>query len=263
MPRLSRSVVLACLVAAATGANATTVWPVAAAEGGTLSVQINGADASPSGAIEWASSPDNPAIYMLQGAVTWTAADGSGSLTIDSGTWFDPDPVLAFSASATNSSGLPMLYSFAFNAPLAPNLTGAVDSHSELRVALTDGDHSPANTTYVLPTPGSLMLTSYDFAGSGPISKNVDVGPAFYFDSTNQGLAIFQKSSSLSCDQTCTQMSAQLSFYLSPHDSVGLSGLVEQTAVPLPAALPLLGSALGLLGLASGRRRHGLKLAAA
>lgn len=196
-------------------------------------------------------------VYWLNGGpITLTASDGSGSLTIGSAS-FDPDPVLLFSASAINNTGGPLAYSFAFNAPLSPALIGPVASQAELGVTLTDGG---GNGAAVQPLVGQgTMLRSFDLYGSGAsISKNVDVGTLHSIAagaSSSTAFALFNASSSLDCGQPCVAMSAVLSFTLTGNDAVGFSGKITQTAVPLPAAAWLLGSALiGMLGVARGRR---------
>jgi hypothetical protein len=255
------SAALLLAIAAAGTANATAIDlpPVGATQSALVTVGI-GDQVWSNQLLTWEAVEGTDRFRLAGGPVTWTDPATGSSLTIGGGTWFDPDPVLAFSASATNNTGAAMLYSFSFNAPLLPNLVGPVTSHAELRVALTDGDHSGNSTTFVLP-PTDFMLKSYDFSAAGVIPKNVDVGPAYYYDGV--GLALYQATSSLVCGQPCTTMSAQLSFFLSGHDTVGFSGLVEQTQVPLPAALYLFGSGIAGLWCFAGRRRRSLQTSVA
>lgn len=197
--------------------------------------------------------------YTMAGnPITLLASDGS-SLTLNSA-FFDPDPVLLFSASATNNSNNPLAYSFSFNTPLTPALTGAVSSHAELGVTLTDGLNDGAT---IAPLAGqNFILKSYDlYANAGSISKNVDIGTAYAIFSGTSGTS-FAADSSLVCGQPCVTMSAQLAFVLTAHDSAGFSGKVVQVSqVPLPAGLGLLGSGLAaLLGLRR-RQRPGRQLA--
>jgi hypothetical protein len=256
---VSAALLLAMAAAGTASANAISLPPSSAAQSALVTVGI-GDKVWSNQLLTWEAVEGTDRFRLAGGPLTWTDPTSGSSLTIGGGTWFDPDPVLAFSASATNNTGAAMLYSFSFNAPLLPNLVGPVTSHAELRVALTDGDHSGNSTTFVLP-PSDFMLKSYDFSTAGVIPKNVDVGPAFYYD--GMGLALYEATSSLVCGQPCTTMSTQLSFFLSAHDTVGFSGLVEQTQVPLPGAIYLLGSGLaGLWGVA-GRRRRSLQTSAA
>lgn len=242
-----------------------------AANGGTkagFDILIGGVLATPDSSVEWTHYSDNPDLYFLTHAVTWTTLDGN-SLRIDSAS-FDPDPVLVFSASATNNTGGPLTYSFAFNAPLVPALTGPVTSHAELGITLTDDGSGYAA---VRATPGNNhILRSFDlYANGSGISKNVDIGPgdgtlgpAFeIFGGTSA--TTYAADGSLVCAQQCVQMSAALTFTLTAHDAVGLSGkIVQTTEVPLPAALGLLGSGLASwMGFAGRRRRSAPKDASA
>lgn len=203
--------------------------------------------------LNWTASIDDVTkrtVYTLSGdPITLMATDGS-SFTIG-GAMFDPDPVLLFSASATNNSNSALTYSFSFNTPLSPALTGAINSHAELGVTLTDGLNNGAS---VQPLIGQgFMLKSYDlYAGGGSVSKNVDVGTLF---SIGSGTAynFYTADSTLFCAQSCTTMSSVLSFTLTGKDAVGFSGKVEQMPVPVPGALLLLSS--GLFGLLGWRRR--------
>ncbi|NOS80964.1 MAG: hypothetical protein HOP32_05215 [Nitrospira sp.] len=166
-----------------------------------------------------------------------------------------PDPVLFFSASASNQTANPLAYSVAFSTPLAPTLQGLVDSHAELGVTLTDGTNNGAT---VQPTAsGGKMLTSFDLYASGtPISKNVNIGDLFQIlvPEPDTKTTSFSADNSLVCGQACVTMSALLSFTLTGNDSVGFSGKVVQTPVPLPAAVWLFGS--GLAGVVAFARRR-------
>jgi hypothetical protein len=193
--------------------------------------------------------------FSLAGPLTATtsAALNFSTFTIGSAEAV-PDPLLLFSASATNNSGIPLAYSFAFNTSLVPNLLGPVSSHAELGVTLTDGLNNGATVQPALP--GSKMLTSFDLYASGaPISKNVDIGTLFSIASGTGGTA-FLADNSLFCGSPCVTMSAILSFTLTAEDAAGFSGKVVQNAVPIPGAVWLFGS--GLLGLGRIARRKGV-----
>lgn len=187
--------------------------------------------------------------FSLNGPFTATASDGS-TFRIDSASAVQ-DPLLLFSASATNNSAGPLAYSFAFNTSLLPNLLGPVASHAELGVTLTDG---LSNGATVQPAfPANTMLSSFDLYSDGtPISKNVDIGSLFHILSGTSGTT-YSADSSLVCSQACVTMSAILSFTLTGQDAVGFSGRVVQTPVPLPAAGWLF--ATGAAALMRGARR--------
>lgn len=232
--------------------------PVSAAEPPPLpgmAVTIGGQTANPTTGVSWTYDQATD-TYSLMSPVTFESRDNItnellASVTIGNAQAI-PDPLLLFSASATNLTANPLAYSFAFNTPLVPNLLGLVDSYAELGLTLTDGLNNGAT---VQPTvPGGKMLTSFDLYGNGtPISKNVDIGDLFSILS-GTGTNTYTDTDSLTCSQACVTMSAILSFTLTGQDSVGFSGKVIQTsAVPVPAAFWLFGS--GLIGLAGLRKR--------
>ena len=226
-----------------------------------MTVQI-GAESFSSGIdfdLKWSTKVDaagNTRYVMWGDPVVLKTLNGS-TLSIGND-WFDPDPVLSIAGSATNSGSTPLAFSFTFNAPMSPALTGNIASSAILNVGLTDVNGDGA---VVAPLAGdTFMLHSSDAfgsgAGSGSISKNVDVGTSLQiaagaFPVVSQ---IFSQTSSLNCVIACTVMSARMSFLLSAGDNMSFNGVVTQTQVPLPAGIWLLGSgALSLLGL---RRRR-------
>jgi len=203
--------------------------------------------------VSWSTpDPTNLQLHVLDNTVQWKTADGS-FIVKGGDTQWDGDPSLVFSASATNDTDSAKTYTFTFSANLTPNLLGTVNSHAQLGVTLTDGLNDGVTLT---PASALFLLTSVDHYVDPTdnvektYSKNVDIGDAI----ADENLHFFTKDSSLICIQSCTSMYATLSFTLSAHDSVGFSGKITQTAVPLPAAGLLFGSSLlGLFGI--GRRR--------
>lgn len=192
-------------------------------------------------------------LFTLTQSLTFTHSSGSTLIIQDAGAI--PDPVLFFSASATNLSSIPLAYSFAFNVPLTPSLLGPINSHAELGITLTDGFNNGATVQPVVP--GGNLLTSYDlFSNGSPISKNVDIGSLFSI-LTGTGTTTFSANGQLTCGQPCVTMSAVLSFTLTPQDAAGFSGRVVQTPVPLPAALWLFGSGLATFMGMTQRKRIG------
>ncbi|MCP9440935.1 MAG: VPLPA-CTERM sorting domain-containing protein [Nitrospira sp.] len=190
-------------------------------------------------------------LFTLAGPLTFTHSSGSTFIIQEAGAI--PDPVLFFSASATNVSSVPLAYSFAFNVPLTPSLLGPINSHASLGITLTDGLSNGAAVQPVVP--GGSLLTSYDlFSNGGSISKNVDIGSLFSILS-GTGATTFSANGQLTCGQPCVTMASVLSFTLTPQDTAGFNGRVIQEPVPLPAALWLFGSGVAsLLGLARRQR---------
>lgn len=189
-------------------------------------------------------------LFSIQESLTFRHSSGSTLTLYEIGAI--PDPVLLFSASATNVGSLPLSYAFAFNTPLIPSLSGPVNSHAELGVTLTDGVNDGATVQPAIP--GSKLLTSFDlFSNGSPISKNVDIGTAFSIAS-GTGTTSFAADGALVCGQPCVTMSALLAFTLTGNDSAGFSGKVVQNPVPLPGALWLFGSGVAAVGLVARRR---------
>lgn len=240
------------LVLSSTVAYAAPVGPPINWRDVAVSVTIGGAQATADGDLVWSQSGDG-AQWKLENSVTWSVA-GSSSFTIDNQTWFDPDPVLFLSANATNTTASAQNYSFTFSAPLSPALVGPVNSHAELGVTLTDGLNDGATVKPV--TGAGFMLNSFDLDSSGgQISKNVDIGIASTLTAAefpDTKLFFYSADGSLNCATNCVSMLSKLNFNLSAMDSVGFSGKVVQTPVPLPGAALLFGS--GLLGLLGIRR---------
>ncbi len=200
--------------------------------------------------------------YILNTAPSSTRlSDGSWG-RFNAGTSFDPDPMLLLAGSAVNNGTSSLLYTFSFNAPMSPALTGPINSSASLGITLTDGAGDGASITRFGSDP--YMLQSVDFYGSGAsfgqISKNVDVGDAlqvFAGALSPTATQVFNKSGTLTCVIACTAMSARMSFVLSPGDAMSFSGRITQelAPVPLPAAAWLLLSGLGALGTVARRRK--------
>jgi len=195
-----------------------------------------------------------------------TARIGSATL--------NPDPNIIFSASATNPTAVPVLFTFTFAEPIA--LSGTINANSSIGYTLTDG--FPAGlggAPGVVLSPGAgTDPTHVLVANDAPpvTNKGVDVGP-FLADPFPGGIpgtctaftpapASTSNCGPFSAANTFSGgpfvlMTATLSFNLSAEDTAGFSGAVVQNQVPEPASLLLMGS--GMLGLVGGWRRYSFR----
>ena len=163
---------------------------------------------------------------------------------------FDVDPMLSFDFTLTNNTAFNQVYSVYYNTPLLPNLSGVVNSSANLTAQLTDAGGvvgaaiAPANGN------GNIMRSWDLTANLNQISKNVDIGSAFIIGS-GSGSNSWSVTNSLVCgsgNDACETMATVLTLTLSKGDSVRLFGsLVQQAAVPVPAAIWLFGSALAFV----------------
>lgn len=165
---------------------------------------------------------------------------------------FDVDPSLSFDFTLANNTAFTQVYSVYYNTPLLPNLTGTVSSSANLTAVLTDAGGTAG--ARIAPANGNgNIMRSWDLTvNQNQISKNVDIGSAFSVTSgsaTRNWSAINALECGLGGD-ACETMSTVLTLTLSRGDSVRLyGGLVQEQAavVPLPGAVWLFGSLIGLL----------------
>jgi hypothetical protein len=207
------------------------------------------------GALNWIPSPTTLPDILLDTTTTGLAwQNGGGTFKINNA-MYDKDPALNFNVTATNTSLVTKSYTFSFETPLVPNLTGLVNSHAEMTMALTAPVGGGAS---VQPLSGAgTMLKSFDLMTDGSsISKNVDIGSLFSITGGTSTSSVISANGSLDCAVVgCENMISVLTFTLTKGASVTFNGIVSQvTSVPVPGAVWLFGSAL--LGMVGIRRKQ-------
>ena len=168
------------------------------------------------------------------------------------------DPVLGFGLGATNTSGALKTFAFAFSLPLG-GLPVPINTTAQLGTTLTAFTVAGGN---VFPTLGGNKIIDSQDQALNPfanVDKGVDIGAGLSIAPglpQNQWTAtsIENAAGSISSGGPFDLMSVTVAFGLTDQTGVGFSGFVEQTAVPVPAAVWLFGS--GLLGLVAVARRR-------
>lgn len=187
-------------------------------------------------------------MATMGGAIMWTMGDGS-QVTVGS-LGGNVDPILSFGLGATTqSSG--RTFGFSFDLPIA--ISGTVQANSGVSYALTSTSQAGAQLTAINGKVITANEVDTSVGGKGVFNMGVDVGDTFFFPGgpAVQNSPVYTASNSFAGDLAYDLMSVQVNFGLSANSTVGLSGFVQQapTAVPAPAALPLM--LTGLLGLGS------------
>ena len=165
------------------------------------------------------------------------------------------DPLLGFGLGATNSSGSVKTFAFAFSLPIG-GLTGSIDTVAQLGTTLTAFTVNGGN---VFPTSGvGKIVDSQDIRLSpfSSIDKGVDIGAGLSTNSQGTVQSIENATGSINLIGGYDTMSVIVAFGLTNDTGVGFSGYVQQTPVPVPAAVWLF--ATGLLGLVGISRRQKL-----
>ena len=188
-------------------------------------------------------------VAMLDGGLTWTMGDGS---TLSVGSLFgNADPILGFGLGAsTGATG--STFGFTFNLPIA--LSGPINAISSVSYSLTSTTSAGAQ---IAPVVGSNIVSAFEVdttvGGLSSLNKGVDVGNTFFFTGgpLTQNSSVFTASNTLTGNLAYDLMTVKVDFSLSANSSTGISGFVQQTPVPVPAAAWLFGSGLiGLIGIA-------------
>jgi len=163
------------------------------------------------------------------------------------------DPILGFSLSASNTSGVAKTFSFAFSLPMG-GLPVPISTYAEMGTTLTALTDNGGSVFATLG--GGNIVDSQDIVINPYLSvdKGVDIGAGLSTNSKGTVLNFENASGFISSGGPYDLMSVTVAFGLTDQTSVGMTGFVEQTAVPVPAAVWLFAS--GLIGLAGVARRR-------
>ncbi len=181
------------------------------------------------------------------GSLIWSMPNGN-EISVNN-VFGNGDPILGFGLGAS-AGAMGGTFSFSFDLPVS--IGGLINARSEIGYTLTDTLGDGAEISGI---GGDKILQAFeidsDFAGLPDLNKGVDVGDDFSFitggPATMQSM-IFSATNQFTGSTDYDLMSVFIDFSLSTNSAVGISGFVEQTVVPVPAALWLFGSALGMLG---------------
>jgi len=160
------------------------------------------------------------------------------------------DPVLGFGLGATNTSGGIKTFAFAFSLPLG-GLSAPLNTTASLGTTLT-AFTSAGGSVFATSGTGKIV-DSQDIALSpfASVDKGVDIGAGLSTSTMGTVVTSENAAGSISSGGPFDLMSVVVAFGLTDNTGVGFSGYVEQTVVPVPAAIWLFGSGLlGLIGIA-------------
>lgn len=191
-------------------------------------------------------------IALGDGVTSWSSGSSTVSINSLDG---NADPILIFGVGASTGT-LGSTFGFTFNLPIA--LSGPINASSKVSYSLTAGSAAGAQ---ISPVVGSNIVSAYEvdtsIGGLGSLNKGVDVGDTFFFvpGPDVQNSPVYTASNTFTGNLAYDLMTVKIDFALSPNSAAGVSGFVEQLAVPVPAAVWLFGSGLlGLVGVA--KRKH-------
>ncbi len=157
------------------------------------------------------------------------------------------DPFLNFAVGFVDS-GAASIFTVVFSSPIAPTITGLANYTLDLAGSFSNG--SPNNGgSLAMAAPNTLGVLEAQLNGT-----SIDgIGTAASFAALVSSVyGPFGSSGTFDCSGLggCTTMSTRLAFLGSGgSDAYSYTGRFEITAVPVPAAVWLFGSALGLMGV--------------
>lgn len=179
------------------------------------------------------------------GGITWNLGNGKAvSINSIDG---NADPILFFNLGATTGATASN-YSFFFDLPIA--ISGPIETKSSVSYSLTSKTDAGAQ---IQGLGGGKVVQSWDIdstpGGLGILNKNVDVGDTHFHlggPATTSSPA-YTETGLITGDLAYETMSVEVAFNLSAESIVGITGFVQQTPVPVPAAGWLMLTGLGFL----------------
>jgi hypothetical protein len=163
------------------------------------------------------------------------------------------DPDLSYAISAVNNNTYTQTYTFAVGEAIAPTVSSANLVHADIAGALTTRD---ANVT-IAPFGTSTAIQQFQLSannGATFVSAGVDVGPAASAAATAT-YGPFAADASGPTGQTWDYMQIVTKFTLTGKDSASLVGFASITPVPEPETYAFMLFGLGLMGIATRRRK--------
>lgn len=164
------------------------------------------------------------------------------------------DPYFTF-ASGVVDFGAASVFSFVFSSPIAPTITGLANYDLSIGGSFSSTSGSPGGSV-AIAAPNTIGIAEGFVNGSTLIAG---VGPGASFGGPGTvTYGGYSTSGTYDCSLVggCTSFQAVVTFLASGGgDAFSFSGTYEILPVPVPAAVWLLGSALGILGMV--RRRAG------
>ncbi len=196
-----------------------------------------------------ASSTNATSINSQMGTLMWNVGGNTVSVSSLSG---NADPILGFGVGASTGA---MGATFGFNFDLPVAIEGPILATSSMNYSLTATTSAGAQIT--APVSGNVLSANeFDSSvgGLGFLNKGVDIGETYFVTGIGSGGQTFNASNSFVGSLDYDLMSLEIDFGLSPNSIVGITGVVTQTVVPVPAAAWLFASAL--LGMVGIKRKH-------